>query len=46
MGWQLAEHLRTSLVADALAMPRAGGHVSPNVIFHNDRGCQYTSHIT
>jgi putative transposase len=44
IGWALAEHLRTSLVADALTMAVAtrGGDVA-GVIFHSDRGCQYTS---
>ena len=28
VGWQLAEHMRTSLVTDALAMAVIGGHVS------------------
>lgn len=43
VGWATADHLRTELVADAL---RAACHrrrpTSP-VIFHSDRGCQYTS---
>ena len=43
VGWQLAEHMRTSLVTDALAMAITGGHAAPGVIFHSDRGCQYTS---
>ena len=40
IGWSLAEHLRTSLVADALqtAIATRGGHVA-GVIFHSDRGC-------
>jgi putative transposase len=44
IGWSLAEHLRTTLVADALntAVATRGGHVD-SVIFHSDRGCQYTS---
>ena len=44
IGWALAEHLRASLVGDALemAVARRGGHVD-GVIFHSDRGCQYTS---
>jgi putative transposase len=44
IGWSLAEHLRTTLVADALetAVATRGGHVD-GVIFHSDRGCQYTS---
>lgn len=43
VGWQLADHLRTSLVMDALRMAAAHGHVQPNAVFHSDRGCQYTS---
>lgn len=43
VGWQLATHLRTSLVIDALAMAHAGGHVVEDAVFHSDRGCQYTS---
>jgi putative transposase len=43
VGWQLAEHMRTSLVTDALTMAITGGHAPPGVIFHSDRGCQYTS---
>jgi putative transposase len=43
VGWQLAEHMRTSLVTDALAMAITGGHAPAGVIFHSDRGCQYTS---
>jgi putative transposase len=44
VGWQLADHMRTSLVIDALTMARTGGHVNPGAVFHSDRGCQYTSH--
>jgi len=43
VGWQLAQHMRTSLVTDALAMAITGGHAPAGVIFHSDRGCQYTS---
>jgi putative transposase len=42
-GWQLADHMRTSLVIDALAMAITHGHVAPGAIFHSDRGAQYTS---
>ena len=44
IGWAVADHLRASLVCDALRMAVAtrGGHVA-GVIFHSDRGCQYTS---
>jgi transposase InsO family protein len=36
-GWQLADHMRTSLVTDALAMAISGGHVQPGAVFHSDR---------
>jgi putative transposase len=45
VGWQLASHMRTSLVLDALAM--AVGTRAPGADFqlvaHTDRGSQYTS---
>jgi transposase InsO family protein len=40
VGWQAAEHLRTSLVIDALATAIRHGHVQPGAVFHSDRGCQ------
>ena len=43
VGWQLADHMRTSLVTDALQMAIDAGHAPPGAIFHSDRGCQYTS---
>ena len=43
VGWQLADHTRTSLVTDALQMAIDGGHVEADAIFHSDRGTQYTS---
>jgi transposase InsO family protein len=43
IGWQMASHMRTSLVTDALAMAIDAGHVRPDAIFHSDRGTQYTS---
>jgi putative transposase len=43
VGWQLAEHMRTSLVVDALQMAITHGHVQPAAVFHSDRGAQYTS---
>ncbi len=43
LGWQMAEHMRTGLVVDALAMARDGGHVMAGAVFHSDRGAQYTS---
>jgi transposase InsO family protein len=43
VGWALADHMRTSLVEDALAMAFAQRRPAAGVIFHSDRGCQYTS---
>jgi putative transposase len=43
VGWQMATHMRTSLVVDALQMAVAGGYVAGDAIFHSDRGAQYTS---
>jgi putative transposase len=43
VGWQLAPHMRTSLVVDALQMGIDAGLVHEDAIFHSDRGCQYTS---
>src|SRR5205085_1949759 len=43
VGWQLAAHMRTTLVTDALAMAIDSGHVAGDAIFHSDRGTQYTS---
>ena len=44
IGFSLANHMRASLVCDALTMAVAtrGGNVA-GVIFHSDRGSQYTS---
>jgi transposase InsO family protein len=43
VGFAMADHLRTELVADALANAVAARDPSPGVIFHSDKGCQYTS---
>ena len=43
VGFALADHLRTELVADALTNAVAARDPAPGVIFHSDRGCQYTS---
>lgn len=43
VGWQLAEHMRTSLVIDALDMARAHGRVASGALVHSDHGSQYTS---
>lgn len=46
LGWSMATHMRTELVVDALTMAVAtrGGQVD-GVIFHADRGSQYTSAV-
>jgi transposase InsO family protein len=43
VGWALADHMRTELVEDALAMAFTRRAPAQGVIFHSDRGCQYTS---
>ena len=44
VGMSMASHMRASLVGDALteAVGTRGGHVA-GVVFHSDRGSQYTS---
>jgi transposase InsO family protein len=46
VGWSIAGHMRAELVRDALraAVAARGGDVS-GVIFHTDRGSQYTSNL-
>jgi transposase InsO family protein len=43
VGYAIADHLRTELVADALVNAVAVRDPAAGVIFHADRGCQYTS---
>ncbi len=43
VGWATADHLRTELVADALRAAWHNRRPDGPVIFHSDRGCQYTS---
>jgi transposase InsO family protein len=43
IGWATADHLRTDLVADALTAACRQRRPTRPVIFHSDRGCQYTS---
>ncbi|MEU4746747.1 IS3 family transposase [Actinosynnema sp. NPDC023658] len=43
VGWATADHLRTDLVAQALDNAVRHRRPEPGVIFHADRGCQYTS---
>lgn len=43
VGYAVADHMRTSLVTDALDMALATRTPPAGVIFHSDRGTQYTS---
>ncbi len=45
VGWAVAAHMRTSLVTAALDMALAARNPAAGVIFHSDRGCQYTSSV-
>jgi hypothetical protein len=39
----MADHMRTELVSDALRMAIESRHPAPGLIFHSDRGTQYTA---
>jgi putative transposase len=43
VGWQLATHLRSALVLDALEMANGLRRPKAGLIAHSDRGSQYTS---
>jgi transposase InsO family protein len=43
VGWATADHLRTDLIEDALRQAVASRRPPAGVVFHSDRGCQYTS---
>ena len=43
VGWAVADHMRTELVTDALQMALKQRRPKGRVIFHSDRGTQYTS---
>lgn len=43
VGFAVADHMRTSLVSDALAMAVKSRRPGKGLIFHSDRGSQYTS---
>ena len=45
VGWAIADHMRTDLVTAALDMALARRSPADGVIFHSDRGTQYTSTI-
>jgi transposase InsO family protein len=43
LGWAIADHMRAELVCDALRMAVLARRPLPGLIFHSDRGAQYTS---
>jgi transposase InsO family protein len=43
VGWAMADHMRAELVCDALQMALQRRRPDPGLIFHSDRGSQYTS---
>jgi transposase InsO family protein len=43
VGWAVADHMRAELVCDALRMAIVHRRPAPGLIFHSDRGTQYTS---
>jgi putative transposase len=43
VGWSMADHMRTELCTDALAMALQQRHAAPGLICHSDRGVQYAS---
>lgn len=43
VGWAVADHMRTGLVVDALRMALDNRRPAAGVVFHADRGSQYTS---
>ena len=43
IGWSMADHLKTELVADALQMAFRRRNSSLSVLHHSDRGVQYAS---
>jgi putative transposase len=43
VGWAMADHMEASLVCDAMQMALAARRPAPGLLFHSDRGSQYTS---
>jgi putative transposase len=43
IGYAMADHMKTSLVGDAIDMAARNHRLPAGAIFHSDRGCQYTS---
>lgn len=43
LGWAAADHLKTSLVKEALSRALTGRRPAPGLLHHSDRGVQYAS---
>jgi putative transposase len=43
VGWAMADHMEASLVCDAMGQALAARRPPPGLLFHSDRGSQYTS---
>lgn len=43
VGYATADHMKTTLVAEAIDMATRNHTIADGAIFHSDRGCQYTS---
>lgn len=43
IGWSVADHMKSSLVCDAITMAAGNMNLPRGAIFHSDRGTQYTS---
>jgi len=43
VGWAMADHMEASLVCDAMEMALTARRPAPGLLFHSDRGSQYTS---
>ena len=43
VGWAMADHMRSELVCDALRMALDARRPGPGLVFHSDRGTQYTA---
>jgi putative transposase len=44
VGWAIADHMRTELALEALAMAVRDRQPPPGLVHHSDRGSQYASH--
>jgi putative transposase len=44
VGWAMADHMRSSLVCDAMRMALHARRPGPGLMYHSDRGSQYLSH--